>query len=350
VREFLNNLQALRAYAAANVVFIHLLQIFGVASLFGLYGVDLFFVLSGFIMAGIAMTAPSAFLTRRLIRIVPLYWICTMGVYAVALLKPQLLHTTQADMANLAKSLFFVPYRKESGAMQPLLFLGWTLNYEIYFYLICSVVLFLRAARPLLWVCLIVSAMPALALILPPASDLIRFYSDPIVLEFALGMLTYCVFRRCHIQSGQHRWEIWLLLVCLIVLPCMEAVEGTKHREILLGLPAAGTIFAAAYLERTGVAVRSRFILLVGNASYILYLTHPYVLQAGEKFLFRGQWKSLTAKMALGLLLISAAVAFACVLHVFVEVPLMRKLKRLFLPQESCRALPGQQTARVASL
>jgi exopolysaccharide production protein ExoZ len=350
VKEYLNNLQALRAYAAANVVLVHLLPIFGFPVLFGLCGVDIFFVLSGFLMAMIMLNDPSAFFTRRLIRIVPLYWICTLGVYFIALLKPEFLHTTQANVLDLIKSLCFVPYRKEGGVMQPMLFLGWTLNYEMFFYMICSVVLFFRAVRPVLWVCLIVSAMPALALIFHPASDLIKFYSNPIVLEFVLGMITYLIFIRCQIQPGLFRHGIWLLSFCLVALPCMEVIDGVNHREILLGLPAAGTVFAAARLELKGIAIRSRFILLVGNASYVLYLTHPYVLQIGEKILHCGQWRSVVAKIISGILLAGAAVAFACAFHIFVEVPFVRKLRFLFLPQKSCKVVPEAQTDQVASL
>ncbi len=354
---FLNNIQALRAYAAANVVYVHLLQIFGtpiicgiVPAAFGLYGVDLFFVLSGFLMARIMETDPSAFLKRRLVRIVPLYWLCTLGVYIIALLKPELLHTTQANAWNLIKSLGFLPYRKEGGVMQPMLFLGWTLNYEMYFYVICSVILLFRTAIPVLWVSLIISALPALAMVFPPKSDLIGFYSNTIVFEFILGMIAYLIFAQWQNRSKPCRWEMWLLLSCLVALPWMESVGGIRHRVMLLGLPAAGVVLASARLEIKGIVVRNRFILLVGNASYVLYLTHPYVLQVAEKFFHCGQLRSGMAKMVAALLMTGAAVAFASGLHVFVEIPLVRQLKLRFLPQKPARFLPEETTAQVASL
>src|SRR5271166_6609820 len=125
-RQFLNNLQVVRAFAAGTVVLVHLCQVYGFRSPFGLCGVDVFFVLSGFIMAMLSTREKNDFLARRLIRIVPLYWLCTFAVFFAALLMPGLLHSTTPDWNNLLKSLFFLPYRKESGAVQPLLFLGWT--------------------------------------------------------------------------------------------------------------------------------------------------------------------------------------------------------------------------------
>src|ERR1700757_5056732 len=102
-RGYLNNLQVLRAYAAANVVLVHLLPLYGVSWHVGLYGVDLFFVLSGFLMMMIAGTDPSRFLTRRLIRILPLYWLCTLGVFVISLISPDFLHSTKPDWGNLLK-------------------------------------------------------------------------------------------------------------------------------------------------------------------------------------------------------------------------------------------------------
>jgi exopolysaccharide production protein ExoZ len=321
-REFLNNLQALRAYAAATVVFVHLSQVYRSAAPFGLYGVDIFFVLSGFIMAMLSTREQADFLTRRLIRIVPLYWICTIGVFSVAWVWPELLHSTRTDWGNLFKSLFFIPYRKESGAVQPLLFLGWTLNYEVFFYFIFGVVLRLRLPRPSMWVSLLILSLPVLGMLFHPGSLPWAFYLDPIVLDFLLGIGVY---------------HLTLTACSLLLLPVMEMTFGVAHRQILLGLPAAALVFCAVRLERAEYVVRNKFVLLIGNASYVLYLTHPYVLQFGEKVLRMDSVRSVPERVVLGALLIVPAVLVACVIHVYIEMPVMAFLKRWLLSR------PGQK-------
>src|SRR6185437_14170487 len=134
----LDNIQALRAIAALLVVFVHLavpVAALGVAP-FGAGGVDLFFVISGFIMVYTTVGRPisgAEFLGRRIVRIVPLYWLLTLAVFGIALIAPTLLQFTTASWGQLLKSLFFIPFAKANGDVQPVLFLGWTLNYEMFF-------------------------------------------------------------------------------------------------------------------------------------------------------------------------------------------------------------------------
>jgi peptidoglycan/LPS O-acetylase OafA/YrhL len=336
-RNFLNNLQALRAYAALSVMLVHLLPLYGVSSPFGHYGVDMFFVLSGFLMSMIAATDPSDFLVRRLIRIVPVYWLCTAGVFLIAMLLPDALHSTKADWANLIKSLLFIPYRKESGLMQPMLNPGWTLNYEIYFYGVFALALRLKLPKPSLFVALIVAVLPAVAWFRPLPSDILQFYSSPIVLDFVLGIGVYHLLSRLDAETGSARLKLAGLLGCLILLPCLEAVWGLLNRELLLGLPAVVIIFLAVRLERKGCSVTNRLLLLVGDASYSLYLTHLYVLQTGEKLFGMGRNTSIGAKVFLGSLLLFLAIVLACALRLLFEVPVGRLLRRILLAE------PAQQ-------
>jgi exopolysaccharide production protein ExoZ len=136
-RGVLKNVQALRAVAAVMVVFVHLDQL-GVAAggrsgLFeaGNAGVDLFFVISGLIMVLTTWgrpIGPRRFFVNRLKRVVPLYWIVTLAVFAIAVVAPSLMQATRADPVELAKSLLFIPFAKANGLVQPVAFVGWTLN------------------------------------------------------------------------------------------------------------------------------------------------------------------------------------------------------------------------------
>ena len=150
------NIQALRAVAAFLVVFVHIDRLAELAgfragtTVFGNTGVDLFFVISGFIMV-VTVTerpqSPAQFFRHRVARIVPLYWLVTLAVFTLALVAPVLLQSTRANPAELLKSLAFIPYRRFDGQMHPLVFVGWTLNYEMMFYALFAVgMLFSRKA------------------------------------------------------------------------------------------------------------------------------------------------------------------------------------------------------------
>ncbi len=138
------SIQALRGLAASLVVIAHIFEHPSRGDpnallLTGRFGVEIFFVISGFVMthvAGEGAFSPGAFAVRRIMRIVPLYWVCTLLVFAVALVAPALFKTTTADVKHLVLSLFFIPAPDPQAASdwRPLFKLGWTLNYEMFFY------------------------------------------------------------------------------------------------------------------------------------------------------------------------------------------------------------------------
>ncbi|HEY0254337.1 MAG TPA: acyltransferase family protein, partial [Kofleriaceae bacterium] len=99
----LYNLHVLRVIAALGVVYYHITSSAGLdlrANL-GSRGVDVFFVISGFIIAFIGSKKPDQFLLRRAIRVVPFYWAATLFVFAIVLAKPNLFNTTHPDWKQL---------------------------------------------------------------------------------------------------------------------------------------------------------------------------------------------------------------------------------------------------------
>ena len=181
----IQNLQVVRAFAAIFVVIFHVVltqktvgggpQIFASFDKWGASGVDLFFVLSGFIMIYIQRLKPKSpwgFTRARLERIVPIYWIITMGWAAVILVTSDF-STTYADPAHVGVSLLFLS--KLSGFGAPFIQPGWTLELEMLFYCLFAVSLLLGSSF------LVVGAALALFHFL--------FGLDMIVFEFFVGML-----------------------------------------------------------------------------------------------------------------------------------------------------------------
>ena len=134
----IESIQILRFIAAFSVMMVHL-PIFS----FGIWGVDIFFVISGFIMMYVTDKDYKFFFVKRLIRIVPLYWILTVGVFIIALINPDFLNNTSANIKHLIKSMLFIPFDKNGIGHFPILFLGWTLNFEIIFYLLFALSIFI---------------------------------------------------------------------------------------------------------------------------------------------------------------------------------------------------------------
>ncbi len=136
--------QYLRGLAALSVLVTHALQWplteinMGLLKT-GRLGVDVFFVISGFIIttiAGDGRIDPKQFLVRRAFRILPAYWAATLLITILAVAIPSQFRTTIPTIEGLIKSLLFIPSLEPKA---PLLLLGWSLNFEVFFYLLLPV-------------------------------------------------------------------------------------------------------------------------------------------------------------------------------------------------------------------
>lgn len=189
-------IQYLRGFAAIFVLASHALlyplveRNLGFSRL-GWLGVVLFFVISGFIMVvvtGEGRFSPVDFLRRRLIRVVPMYWGATLLAAGLALLAPQLFKTTVYDGGQLIMSLLFVPfYNPVSEGIHPLYKLGWTLNYEVFFYVCFALLAFLGAEARVVWLTLAFSFLAVLGALFQPQPAIPQFYTSFMPLAFCAG-------------------------------------------------------------------------------------------------------------------------------------------------------------------
>ena len=323
------NVQALRALAACLVVVVHLagllerLGVHGAILDAGAAGVDLFFVISGFVMLHTTTgrrTAPGAFLLNRVIRVVPLYWLLTLALFTVALAVPALLGATRATLADLVRSLTFVPFVKPNGLCQPLLFLGWTLNYEMMFYLLFAATLAIRGdlirmlcASALLGLIVVAGA------VLRPTNAALAFWSDPIVLEFGYGMALALLWTRRRLLPPAGAWCV--LAAGLLILIGHGLLLPYVPRWIVCGGAGAAVLLGALSLEEAGAVLRARSVQLLGAASYALYLTHPFVTQAVIKLAGGGGIVGAVVGIGAALLL---AIGVGLGVHLAIERPLGR--------------------------
>jgi exopolysaccharide production protein ExoZ len=156
-RNDIGAIQYLRAVAALLVVFHHALNQFPeIATRIpidtGASGVDVFFVISGFVMTYTTRTneyRPAGFLLRRAVRIIPLYWSMTLFVAALLLVAPTFVRHSKFSFEDLFLSLLFIPHANagEPDSLSPMVKLGWTLNYEAFFYVVFAAVIALSGLR-----------------------------------------------------------------------------------------------------------------------------------------------------------------------------------------------------------
>lgn len=307
----------------------------------GAHGVDVFFVISGFIISYIGTRSPQRFLLRRLIRIVPFYWSATLVVFVAAVLVPQWLRSTRPDVLQLVCSLFFVPRETDYAGMFPTLVLGWSLNYEMYFYVMFAAALLWKRQLAPLVCCLGIGAVVVLIDVSGTDRPSVLFYARTIVFEFVLGVAAYYVF----MAADRHAARLARLSVLPALLGCVAlgsvaflAFEEFQHefglpRALTAGPPAFTLVVALLLLERVcGISAKSRFVYLAGESSYILYLIHPYIIYTVIRVLFRHHQQM--SPVGLGLLIVTLlviALLTAIVIHVKFERPLLQALHRRFL-------------------
>ena len=305
-RAQLDTVQALRAVAALSVVGMHIPAIEH-----GAFGVDLFFVISGFIVCHVAAADPGRFLLKRAIRVVPLYWLCTLALFALAIAAPGLMGATRADCGELVRSLAFVPFVKSNGQVHPLLYLGWTLNYEMLFYALFALSLLIAPRRPHVPAIALLLALFGIGRMTTVDSVPLQFWTGPVVIEFAFGIVAYRIWRSGALQRLDPTLAVTLALAAWVVMAPLDLEPLSETRPWLWGLPAMLAFLATLSLE--GRWRVPAWWLLLGNASYSLYLTHAYILQAIQKKLV--PMDAFSAPKALSMIVsvvLCCAVAVAC--------------------------------------
>lgn len=338
----------LRFIAAFSVLFGHLLM---EAKKFGFLdeaystiyalpwgsGVDVFFIISGFIISHVLMSAQPGtkdakdFMVRRIIRVVPLYWFYTLLMVIAILLFSHLLRSSTVAPDHVLASLFFVPWpNPDRGNITPVLGQGWTLNYEFLFYLLACASVFMAAHLRKYFLTFCIVALYGAGLMLKGSHFIFDFFGSSIILEFAAGIWIHALFCKRPELPG------WLCAVfvisALILWPLGEyALPADEFRFIARGIPAALFTIGIVFSRRMN-AVQGPFAKtteLLGDSSYSLYLSHPFVLvplAAIYKHLGAG---SLALYMVPALILCLTA---SLVSYFLVEKTLIKLTRRAILP------------------
>lgn len=276
----IDSLQALRGLAALLVAGLHLYGnaafatgYTGPFALFrhGAAGVDLFFVLSGFIICHTANRkpgqAPAAFLTGRFWRIVPPYWLVLALTVALAVAWAAASGDANKvpTLRTLVVSALLLPYPDY------VIVITWTLSMEVLFYLLFAAT-FLRRGRGTFFLAMaawvVVSQFVEYQRGMESPFFAVALHSS--ALEFLFGALIAEAMRRGPLRATGPALAAGLALFAAHLLGAFTALDGVIGREIVPGIPAALLVYGALGWRRRVLGP----IVLLGEASYILYLIH----------------------------------------------------------------------------
>lgn len=353
MRAKIESIQVLRGVAAVAIVLTHALSMLkGYEAKYGLpkawlnqfplsnvtpCGVDVFFVISGFIMAMLTWAshkkkgAAVNFITKRLTRIFPAYWLWTTVIVILLLLFPFLFASQKFNFYEVIMSYLLLPYSPTGTNNSPVIVGGWTLRYEMYFYFLVFIGLFFARRHFIIGLGLLFFLT---TFVIPlPSTPLGFLLSNPLLWEFYGGYLLYGLYR-----SGV-KIPASVCIVCAFAAICMFYFFAPQRfiigRAICWGPPAVLLVGAAVFLEQSLRLKIPHWLVYLGDSSYTLYLSHFILLPGiGRVGVMLGLHQMLPPDMQIGLYFIIAILA-SCILYALTERPMLALLSKKFFTQKS---------------
>jgi exopolysaccharide production protein ExoZ len=340
-----DGVQALRGFAALMVVAFHAQlmvrdKLNGLVINFqaGASGVDIFFAISGFVMV---ITTASAwgepdlwrsFLRRRLMRIVPLYWCITAAFASLLLLYPRLAEHSSLMPWHTIASFLFIPAWNGEHKIAPLLVAGWTLSYEMLFYLLFAFALRLRL-HPVHVTTVALMALSAIGLFRTDAWGAPSSLLSPMLMEFVFGMwIGMATLKGRQLPAPVAQWLAPLSVLLLLATNALPTQICFDYRLIFWGIPGAALLASIIALESKWNIWFQGLPVLLGDASYAVYLSHSLFISLLSVILLH---LHLGAVMALGVGFIGSLLVAATggiVIHHKFEKPLAAWLRKWSRP------------------
>lgn len=358
----IGTIQALRAFAAIAVLVFHAqLLIFGVQTEFA--AVPLFFCISGFIMTMISRSRPENFFFRRFIRVVPLYWLLTVlfwGMVSIgtgvltslinssgnptAVVRSLAVAVYTADYPRLLWSLAFSGQPDGEGHVYPVMQVGWTLNLELFFYSTFAIWLKLtHRLAPLLTCATLLVVCGIMQIVDWP--ERVEFYGSSMMLYFVLGVIVF------YVSQALQRYQLGLKPLLIVTVIIAYVYIGRYWIELFSGpilaylLPAL-VVLIAVLLHRSGWHVKSPTMLLLGAASFSIYIVQEFVLIV--MWFVASRYPELSPRapnIAVSLVVVAVGIALGIITHKVLELPLLNYLQRKISPEKTLN-LPADNISR----
>lgn len=341
----LENIQALRGVAALMVLCAHVkeaeIDYGGGGTLLphflymGVVGVDLFFLISGFVMAHVALSGERGrkpaqrFIYNRAARIYPAYWAATL-LLLVLYAGKKFLFAEETPFPNPATTFLLLPSKH-----YPLVPVGWTLVHEMYFYVAFALFVGWRSIRlPVFlgaWTAAIVAALAFGAF---DANAWTKVVFNPLTFEFILGaLIAYAIrsgvtgFPVPALAAGAAILTIQSIFFADVLYP--DVMGEFALRASIFAPPLALILYGAAALEQKRAALAPLWLRRAGDASYSIYLIHiPAFLVVGKLIsISLADTRLDNAALIAGF--VAGAIGSGFALHIYVERPLLAASKKL---------------------
>jgi exopolysaccharide production protein ExoZ len=283
-KQELCSVQYLRAIASLAVLAFHLTDRYGGSLLVGSSGVDIFFVISGFIMwvtTADRGVKPAEFAKKRVIRVVPNYWLATVVTALLILVRPNFMYGHELDASRFAGSLFFLPTLSGSKIL-PVVLQGWTLVFEMIFYVLFTISLFVQQRYRAYLLAIALGAMAAYHL--AATEPHIAAITNPIMLEFIAGVALAMIWKNVAVAP---RVALALLVAGAAGLGLSEYFKPNLHEVLKFGVPAALLVAGSVFYEKAGRVANVRIMRFLGDASYSIYIWHVAVATILQGVLLR---------------------------------------------------------------
>jgi len=313
----IDSLQMLRALAVLLVIHVHCMHIstpvigssyqsnFFYFDVWGSIGVDIFFVISGFIMT---IVTPAyykekgwkEFIIKRAIRIIPLYWALS---FAQVLLS--LRHGEIAERESIIKTIFFFPTWSSSIFAYPILGQGWTLSLELFFYSLIALLLIFFKKNINHYLIIAIFTLTIIGFVINPLNSLSKFLTTPLLLEFCLGIIVGMIYKyvlTIYQESNKKVIRLGAIILFIVGLSLMitsiftgykainyaDIVGDNMHlalfRSLIWGVPCGMLVCSIVILERVYLITVPGIFIKIGDASYSGYLIHTWIIIYYLKF------------------------------------------------------------------
>jgi exopolysaccharide production protein ExoZ len=264
------------------------------------------------------------------IRIVPLYWIFTFIFLAIKLASR---HQDPISWEDLIRSLLFIPVYDPSlfQKTSAFYFLGWTLMYEMFFYLVFAVTLLLPRGAQLTAIIGSMLVLAGLGSVFSFDRGMTFTYTSPLLIEFAVGCAIGKLYEKQVCSPHFLGLVILLLGAFALVVTVWNIPESLHQRTIRWGLPCALIVLGALSLENVARRRPWMALLTLGNASYSIYLSHiVFLLMFNLAIQRMNLVDSLNILVAIYIGAGSIiAVIGGVVVHKVIEKPILLRMRRI---------------------
>lgn len=306
----------------------------------GQAGVDIFFVISGFIMLYVAMNTPQGmqsgvdFIKKRLIRVAPLYWIFTTLTLLVSVVTPDAKNHNDTSLLYTLSSYLFIPYeRSTDDHFTPILGVGWTLNYEMMFYALFALSIIFDSTKWKTITALIAGLFLCGFFINPEDQKQLYFWTRPILMEFLMGIVIAKIYLDGRRIGNTASIALYAVGISWLIYASFATEDPTLPgvRLQAWGIPSALIVAAAILRSTTSTATHNQgfiFLKKIGDASYSLYLTHMFVIRIIT--IVSVDILGIRSIAILWAIVFAASIAVSIYSYKYIEVPLTAYLNKLF--------------------